>query len=118
MIYQPINGWTKQKMIDYIEANFKGKSINSNGKTCLYRGPEGRKCAIGLFIPDEKYFESMDTEDLRASDLIKLYPDLHDSMPLAGSALNQLQNAHDYSNKSETLGNIIQWITNDVIGEK
>ena len=30
------------------------KSINRYGR-CLYRGPEGRKCAIGCLIPDEKY---------------------------------------------------------------
>lgn len=27
---------------------------------CLYRGPAGRKCAVGWLIPDEEYSSSMD----------------------------------------------------------
>lgn len=29
--------------------------INSRTDICLYRGPEGRKCAAGILIPDSKY---------------------------------------------------------------
>ena len=46
------DGWTKQKLIEHVKANFKGKSIDNN--MCLYRGPEGKKCVIGLFIPDSE----------------------------------------------------------------
>ena len=31
-----------------------------SSSTCLYRGPEGRKCAIGCLIPDEYYQPSME----------------------------------------------------------
>ena len=30
-------------------------SISLNGKSCLYRGPNGLKCAAGLLIPDEDF---------------------------------------------------------------
>lgn len=29
---------------------------------CLYRGPNGRKCAIGHCIPDDKYMPAMESE--------------------------------------------------------
>lgn len=32
-----------------------GKSINTNGLSCAYRGEKGAKCAVGHLIPDEKY---------------------------------------------------------------
>ena len=32
------------------------KSLNQQGR-CLYRGPEGKKCAIGCLIPDDRYEE-------------------------------------------------------------
>lgn len=27
---------------------------------CMYRDPDGRKCAVGCLIPDDKYFPMMD----------------------------------------------------------
>lgn len=30
------------------------------GSTCLYRGPEGRRCAVGHCIPDDLYREAYD----------------------------------------------------------
>jgi len=32
-----------------------GPSVCEVSGFCVYRGPEGRKCAIGFLIPDEKY---------------------------------------------------------------
>ena len=40
--------------------NEQGKpSINENG-TCVYRNPEGLKCAAGHLIPDSEYDETME----------------------------------------------------------
>lgn len=36
-----------------------GPSINEKG-VCLYRGPNGRKCAAGIHITDEEYDPTMD----------------------------------------------------------
>jgi hypothetical protein len=40
------------------------QSIGWNGAntrfTCLYRGPGGKRCAIGHLIPDDKYAEEFD----------------------------------------------------------
>lgn len=39
------------------------KAADSDG-ACLYRTPEGRKCAIGCLIPDEEYREHMEGKGL------------------------------------------------------
>ena len=35
------------------------RSVDERGK-CLYRGPNGLKCAIGFAIPDDRYDPNMD----------------------------------------------------------
>jgi len=107
-MYQTINGWTKNKMIQYIKDNFKGKSYNEFGK-CLYRGPEGKKCAAGLFIPDEKYNERM--ENKSAGSLVKNWSI---EFPLKETAMDSLQQVHDESKEDETLNNMISWIKRNV----
>lgn len=36
------------------------RSLSPNGVTCLYRGQDGLKCAVGFLIPDERYVQSLD----------------------------------------------------------
>jgi len=36
------------------------KSINESSGVCLYRGPDGTKCAAGILIPDELYKPEME----------------------------------------------------------
>ena len=41
------------KILETLEKNFKGKAISSvDSSTCAYLNEEGKKCAIGCFIPD------------------------------------------------------------------
>lgn len=35
-------------------------SQDSGNMTCMYRAPDGSKCAIGCLIPDDKYFPEME----------------------------------------------------------
>ncbi len=44
-------------------------SVDAEG-TCLYRGPNGKKCAIGVLIPDEKYTPHL--EGQRAVEVLHL----------------------------------------------
>lgn len=87
------NGWTKKKMIKHIELNFKGKAIENT--QCLYKTSDGKKCAVGLFIPEnhvgQKYIGSV-------SGLLKIYPDLKKSMPTTTGKLKELQFIHDLGN--------------------
>ena len=47
---------TKQEIFDTVVTHLRAQGIRSmRGCTCVYRGPEGRKCAIGALIPDEDF---------------------------------------------------------------
>lgn len=59
------------KMLEHLRA--QGCRSVDEFDSCLYRGPNGTKCAVGALIPDEKY--SKDMEDISASGLLNLFPD-------------------------------------------
>lgn len=76
-----------------------GPSLESGGK-CLYRHPNGRRCVVGFFIPDESYHSTMDKgpmgNSLDVYCLISSFstdvpPWFEDHTPL----LAALQDAHD-----------------------
>lgn len=49
---------TRQEMYSKAKAVINaqgGPSINFDTGQCMYRGPDGRKCAVGALIPDEEY---------------------------------------------------------------
>lgn len=68
--------------------NKRSATILDGKSMCLYRGPDGTKCAVGVLIPDEEYsvyFENkipvhLDCPSLRDIDL---------------AVLNKLQAIHD-----------------------
>lgn len=114
-MYKTINGWTKQSMIEHIKKEFKGKSISLDGERCLYRGPDGKKCAVGMFIPDNKYRSEMDgTAIQNGYSVWNIEKACQDDMPLSADALGYLQSEHDLSGASETLGTILEWIEENV----
>jgi hypothetical protein len=69
----------------------KQKSVVANSTRCLYRGPNGLRCAIGCLIPNRLYNESM--ED-KCADHFEISPILqqlgHDSY-----FCDRLQTIHD-----------------------
>ena len=57
---------TPEYILDTVEKELikqGGPSANEAGM-CLYRSPEGRKCGVGVLIPDELYTPDFDDEDL------------------------------------------------------
>lgn len=50
------------------------KSKSEDGHACLYRAPDGSKCAAGLLIPDESYDEKFESHacltDMEIKDLM------------------------------------------------
>lgn len=97
--FKPVNGWTKTKIIERIRRQFKGKSVVThplNGEVCKYRGPNGKKCAIGMFIPDSKYKKSMDKGGGQGVEsLIEDYPKIADILPLDREGCSEFQSVHD-----------------------
>ena len=58
---------TNQEMFDKVCAHLLTQlstSLDDTG-TCLYRGPDGKKCAIGCLIPDELYTEDLEKKEIR-----------------------------------------------------
>lgn len=119
MKFKTINGWTKEKMKEHIIQNFRGQSTASDGLVCLYRGPNGAKCAVGLFIPESvastfSYVENT----FPIHDLLDAYPAIRGHMPLGLTALRVFQSAHDNSNPENTLKNLLNFVDNRVIDEE
>lgn len=117
MIYKASNGWTRDSIIKHIKENFKGKSVVENTDAGVgryrYRGPEERKCAIGLFIPDKVYNVNM--ENIMVVELLNRKPKLLDFMPIRDvEALELFQKAHDRVDKDLCLNNLLNWIKDNV----
>jgi len=82
-------------MLKVIDAEFIGKSvpIDNNQGMCMYRGPNGKKCAAGLFIPDSLYKKTMEGSNIEA--VLKLYPKIEKKMPLNKYGMYIFQLWHD-----------------------
>lgn len=89
------NGWTKEKVIKHIEQNFKGKAYDENLCICRYKTEDGKKCAVGLFIP--KSHEAYRYEGC-VDALIQEYKDLKKVLPMDLESLRKIQNIHDLGN--------------------
>lgn len=108
--FKPINGYTKASILSTIQRLFTVKSVTETG-ACRYRGPEGSRCAVGVFIPDELYSRTMDTDNYTDVDnILKNYPELQSSMPLELDALKILQSIHDGRSKN-IKQDLLNWVT-------
>jgi hypothetical protein len=116
IIYQPINGFTKETIIETLEKEFKGVSLDEDKGKCMYRGENGAKCAVGCFIPDEGYDKNM--ENKIASKLLGQYTKLMEFMPLEPEGLDAMQSAHDkldaYTRPADALNAMINWVKENV----
>lgn len=69
-------------------------TLENNSNECLYRGPQGRKCAVGFLIPDSSYSSAMEGRGIDS-----LIEDFGGVLPRAildnSSLLLRLQQLHD-----------------------
>jgi hypothetical protein len=73
----------------------KGPSMSPKG-FCLYRDPNGNKCAIGHLIPDYLYSPAMDAEATGVNEIMTFYSAIGTLLHgLGATFLNDLQTAHD-----------------------
>lgn len=104
--------WTKDKMIAHVILEFQGKSIDPESHTCMYRSPENKKCAVGMFIPNELYHSGIEGTSAHA---ILKDPKLYKSMPLESFGMQTLQGIHDGSKTDEDcLNSMVEWIEANV----
>lgn len=57
---------TPQEIFDTVAKHLitQGQQSQRDDGTCLYRGPGGLKCAVGVLIPDDVYTRKMELDDL------------------------------------------------------
>lgn len=58
---------TLQEIFDQVATHLLDQGVASvdSVKGCLYRGPEGTKCALGCLIPDNYYTKEMEGHGIR-----------------------------------------------------
>lgn len=92
---------SKQEIYDKVKAHLltqNAKSYDVENNMCMYRHPDGLKCAIGVLIPDDAYTPDMEGHTVAA---MALYDDLWDMFPsflretFISSLLSDLQLVHD-----------------------
>lgn len=113
-MYTPCNGWTKATILRAIREGMQDRpSWDAEMKRCVYRAPDGARCAVGVFIPDDLYAASC--ERMGAGVLLATFPGLVDSMPLSEGALLRLQHIHDTTALYvDPRPELIKWIKNNV----
>ena len=95
-----------QRVFDIIKSHLLaqgGPAIDGRGDgACAYRGQDGRTCAIGCLIPDERYHLGMEGKAVTHEDvgLSALRSDITDGLPDEAKLdfvdmLCELQSAHD-----------------------
>lgn len=88
---------TKQEIFDRVCAHLLAQGRPSlDGDACLYRGPDGHKCAVGCLIKDEFY--SPDIEGLNVyqdSVIVALRCSIGQVSESARNLLSDLQAVHD-----------------------
>lgn len=117
-MYKTINGWTIARIVETIQTDMSNKPSHADhadgAGICAYRGANGNKCAIGVFIPDSEYKETM--ERIGVYNLLKLFPNLQDYMPLPLDALAALQDIHD-AGILDRRPNLIAWVKANVVND-
>lgn len=102
-----INGFTKTDMKYEIIKNYKGRAYDEEIKKCMYLTGEGKKCAVGCFIPDTSRLAQKHMGG--AHSLFDRYPKLSKVMPLDASGMRRFQAFHDYL-PAKTMGEMLKWI--------
>lgn len=107
---KPINGFTKQKILEVLQARkFPGRAISDERGDCAYKTEDGNKCGVGMFIPDGHKAESYHGSYL---EVIAYYPDLLAFMPLDHVGMGELQFAHDSSPNAKKA--MLDWVNENV----
>jgi len=91
---------TNQEIFDISASHLlkQGQRATSKSKNaCVYRHSSGRKCAVGILIPDELYKPAMDKNGVGVNTLMRDYPSL---FPYLGgeksvALVGRLQTIHD-----------------------
>lgn len=73
--------------------NERSESTDPSCPMCLYRGPNGLKCAIGCLIPDDLYQKDMDNGNLGLNSVLLTIG--NNGYPIHDFPYGELQGIHD-----------------------
>lgn len=80
----------------------QGRQSDGDDGRCLYRGPNGLRCAIGFAIPDDRYTPDMEI-GLCASEVLRSWPGAVEGLDATDAGFaDSLQLAHDNAIYQET----------------
>jgi len=88
-----INQFTKLEIIAFVREKLLAqnvRSVSDDDDMCMYRGPKGRKCAIGHLISDDEYDEKMESSSVNWYHFRRF-----EISPDRRALLAQLQDIHD-----------------------
>lgn len=75
----------------------KRSSLNGDNSVCLYRGPNGLKCAVGILIPDKDYRDDMEYDGtvINPHSEVRIYLSQRGYSADNFELLDRLQRLHD-----------------------
>jgi hypothetical protein len=88
---------TRQEILDIVAPaliNQGCQSYSTSLNTCVYRGPNGTKCAVGHLIPDEIYNDDMEGLNVKSLSGIDGVPEYFRDNKIL-KFLSDLQMLHD-----------------------
>lgn len=117
-----INGWTKEKVVEQLTKEFKGKCVDetTHDMNCLYRY-QGKKCVAGCFIPDTVDFNQVmwqrgDGTNVLLNDVgidtLMDSGDIPDNMPFGPNDMFEWQSIHDMLDRRDTIESQLKVLIN------
>lgn len=89
---------TKQQYLDLLVTTSKqgGFPAVSEREECAYRSDDGKRCAVGLILPDA-FYDSHNLEGSTVVDIADEFPEVEEFFPagLAVKDMREIQNCHD-----------------------
>lgn len=120
-ILQVLNGhYSLQEVLDFTTQKLReqgGPSFDPVDGMCLYRGPDGTKCAIGHLIPDANYRKEFEQKGIAAllGDPSFNFVAHRDEIDEMVKLLEDLQMAHDQPAREARVNSVTE--RNELTGE-
>lgn len=98
---------TNQELFDRVAVHLLRQGERSfcfDSGGCMYRGPRGLKCAIGILIPDDKYSVSLENE-VATSLEVREAAGIEDGQILLAF---RLQNIHDETHPEDWASDLLR----------
>ena len=113
-MYEPINGWTRQEIIQKID-QYVPKDGCFDGRDCVYQLHQDdlaeARCAVGACLPDGEWLKELAAAD----ELVDQYPELEGQIPLEVEGLLHMQKVHDQAVGLDNVKlKLIEWVCTHV----